>query len=302
MSFPVLVRVEGRSKTSTGVPLDLYRLDWSGFESLPEPYESLVTETHFPLDDKYVKGVVDNAERASSEWVRAGDKLYDTVIRESCMSPVAEYAACWSTLLSDFVDSGSDDFEAMMDKRAIIRHALLYKLWLGQTGRGLVWFHAKMDQLEDTSWRTHSKSVRDFVETMRHVDRKELGLGRKKGAKRAASNPVTSPSAFLFHVTYARHLDGIEEEGLQPGEGQTFTTYAEYARGKLFLTEWPGMNFWFWRYGDWANDKSDDPLGEGLHPRRAEGPQRGPHPRRRPARNGGRPRAGLLDDRRLRAR
>jgi hypothetical protein len=65
---------------------------------------------------------------------------------------------------------------------------------------------------------------------------------------------------YLYHVTYLKDLDSIQESGLRPGRGQTFSGgYAGHASGRVFYTSADGVKFWAQRYGEMADSNTDNP-------------------------------------------
>jgi hypothetical protein len=64
----------------------------------------------------------------------------------------------------------------------------------------------------------------------------------------------------LYHVTYLFVLPAIRDTGLQPGSGQVFGGgFAGHSRGRVFLADWAGVDFWVMRYGELADHHTDTP-------------------------------------------
>lgn len=72
----------------------------------------------------------------------------------------------------------------------------------------------------------------------------------------------------LYHVTYANSLDAIANLGLVPGAGSAMGGGGNvgHSLGKVFLSDYDGVSFWFGRSQEWANHYSDDPHGDGMVP------------------------------------
>jgi len=70
----------------------------------------------------------------------------------------------------------------------------------------------------------------------------------------------------VYHVTYVKHLASIAQKGLTPRSSANFSGYAAHSRGKVFLCEKNGVNFWMSRLWDQAESNSDDPIEDGLLP------------------------------------
>lgn len=79
---------------------------------------------------------------------------------------------------------------------------------------------------------------------------------------------MSDETIFLFHVTYYGRLETIEEDGLVPGRARAIggKAYDAHARSRVFLTEGPGIPFWFRRAIDHANHASDAVLDDVLVP------------------------------------
>lgn len=73
---------------------------------------------------------------------------------------------------------------------------------------------------------------------------------------------------YLYHVTMAARLPGIAEHGLRPGMARSIGTssYDGHRKGGIFFTEWDGVAFWANRAELFAENESDDPLGDELVP------------------------------------
>lgn len=73
---------------------------------------------------------------------------------------------------------------------------------------------------------------------------------------------------YLYHVTFYNLLDAIEGEGLRPGSGRGIgsAVYDTHREGAIFLTDAGGVHFWASRAEDFAQDRSEDLLSDGLVP------------------------------------
>lgn len=60
---------------------------------------------------------------------------------------------------------------------------------------------------------------------------------------------------FYYHVTPAGNAKSVQAAGVVPGRGQVITNYADYSRGKSFVTDRGGVSFWMEKVGahDFAN-------------------------------------------------
>jgi hypothetical protein len=72
----------------------------------------------------------------------------------------------------------------------------------------------------------------------------------------------------LYHVTYMANLGDIAADGLVPGRRSAIGSMAldHHRAGRIFLTEFDGVPYWFSRAEDFAVDMSDDPADDELVP------------------------------------
>jgi hypothetical protein len=72
----------------------------------------------------------------------------------------------------------------------------------------------------------------------------------------------------LYHVTLFNRLESVARGGLQPGSRSTIGRggYAGHSKGRLFLTEFAGVDFWYSRTKDHAESQSDNLKAGGMAP------------------------------------
>ena len=71
----------------------------------------------------------------------------------------------------------------------------------------------------------------------------------------------------LYHVTYAANLPGIAKRGLEPsGRSNYGGGYDGHSKGRIFLTEEDGIDYWYQRMINLAEHNSDNPLEDLLVP------------------------------------
>jgi len=153
----------------------LYALDWTGFDerrkgkfekwrniyikdpdtynklqyiqALPDPYENIFSNLIFALDYKYLNEIHRHTELAYTEWGRS--RGFDTMIRDICLDPVATHIWVAFRLLCDCIYDEHIRYWSRNDWIGrCSRHALCYKFWRGQTGGGLVYGKANMQNLD----------------------------------------------------------------------------------------------------------------------------------------------------------
>ena len=90
--------------------------------------------------------IVRNAKRGLEEWgIYRG---FDTNVREMCLNPAQELIFVAFYLLCDCLYDPETNYFYRKEDSYFAHNAMVYKFWDGQTGRGLLWFNAKMDEME----------------------------------------------------------------------------------------------------------------------------------------------------------
>lgn len=180
LEFPRLVitnynvdpKVKGRAPVEE---LALYKLDWEGFEKLPEPYEQQVQNLKFAISTQYKTEIFHSKTQAVAGW----DRYYpfDTSIREMCLGPAIAFTKVAINLIWDCVYNEENRVYASNDNWWL-RNAMMYKLWLHQTGRGCVARNANIPNLEDLlSWHKQREKISEntedlekFIKTIRNLE------------------------------------------------------------------------------------------------------------------------------------
>lgn len=128
--------------------LSEYKLDWTGFEKLPDPYEDQIQNLHFAMTTPYVMEAKRNAQTAKAEWSMC--RPFDTVIREACLKPAIAHVDTYFMLIWDCVFN--DDYQdySLSYEQSYLRNAMVYKMWLGQTGLWCAHGNAQICSLEAT--------------------------------------------------------------------------------------------------------------------------------------------------------
>jgi len=72
----------------------------------------------------------------------------------------------------------------------------------------------------------------------------------------------------LYHVTFDGSLDSIGQGGLDPSVVGVWddSSYGAHSRGRVFLTDEDGIQFWYNRFEEQSNARSDDPREDGAVP------------------------------------
>ena len=182
LRFPNLVFEDETTWTGSMLPLKsntkrIYRLDWGNFDSisiknhkkwvesrcefnpdsdpsdypyqhpLPSVYEKCVREARFAINQAYMKEIRYNAEQAVEVWGR--QRGFDTCVREFCLGPAISHVKVAFYLLDDCLCAEGETCFARDDRCVFLYHAMLYRFWFDQTGRGLLKRNADFQQLRD---------------------------------------------------------------------------------------------------------------------------------------------------------
>ena len=205
LDFPKLVYVKdvnfkSRSETDESKSSQLYRLDWTSFDrkqkekfekwrdenwkdhgmeyvpSLPENYDKWMDGLRFAINHSYKNEIYRNTRRSLEEW--GIKRSFDTVIREMCLKPAEMHVEVAFKLIADCMYDEDTNYFYRGSARAILSHALLYRFWFHQTGRGLVKVKAEWDKLEwkrnDLNGDAEKMEVELFMADIeRHGERRE---------------------------------------------------------------------------------------------------------------------------------
>ena len=183
-------------------PVHLYKLDWESFEQskkdkfwewvkkyhprnerlawvepLPEKYMEVLDDLVFCLRKDYLSEIRYCTQMAFMEWSK--QRHFDTSIREMCLEPAQAYVRVAFKLICDCPFDEERHYYKEHDWiRRIAVHAMLYRFWHGQTGRGLLWRNAEMEQLNPENWPTVWKSmdpeVIKFYQDMKSHDEDQI--------------------------------------------------------------------------------------------------------------------------------
>lgn len=120
--------------------------DISYVEDLPEKWDKKIKDLLFAIDGGYMAEIKRNSLQGVLEWNL--ERPFDTAIREQCLITAKAHIETAFMLLSDSIyDKETNYFSRGVESR-LIRSAMLYKFWAHQTGRGLIWKNAKIDDIK----------------------------------------------------------------------------------------------------------------------------------------------------------
>jgi len=153
--FPKLIYLDQRTVNNGGPLLgdhskeiNVYQLDWSGFNHLPTMYNNEVNSLLFGIDANYLAEIERNQNRAIEEWNYARD--FDTCIRDMCLGPAIAHVQVVFKLIWDCTYYLQEDHSKWW-----LSNAMIYRMWMGQTGGGCVSRNAKIDELRETADRLY---------------------------------------------------------------------------------------------------------------------------------------------------
>lgn len=147
----------------------IYRLDWADFDgqlrkkherwnethwpkkdfpyksTLPPEYDLLLRDVHFAVNQSYSEEIHRNCRRALVEWNTY--RGFDTCVREMCLEPGQSHIWVAFKLLTDCLYDSDAKYFHRGPEKWFLANAMVYKFWGHQTGSGLLWRNAKLDEL-----------------------------------------------------------------------------------------------------------------------------------------------------------
>jgi len=175
LQFPHLIFVKEYDKSESGRYRAIYKLDWTHIENrfrqsyekrvqqrlsqevvdpiptfknaLPDKYMEMTDNLRFLLDTRYKKEINRASRLSMEEWSNAGG--FDTMVNDWCVVPATKFVWLAFKLLSDCpFDPNTNKFDRRHE-RNIASNIMLYRFWFHQTGRGLIWYRAEINKLND---------------------------------------------------------------------------------------------------------------------------------------------------------
>lgn len=75
-------------------------------------------------------------------------------------------------------------------------------------------------------------------------------------------------SEWAYHITYARNLPAIAQDGLDPKAqtGLSAPGYLGHSKNKTFFTDYEGIAHWYWEAEQGAENQSDDVYSDAMVP------------------------------------
>jgi hypothetical protein len=170
-----------KSKDSgSGRPINTYRLDWTKQEEvikkehedwkakyhptkdlpfigqLPEEWDTWIKSLVFAIDEGYLREIRYWSQFALNSWNRSNFASADTVVREICLEPAIGMIRVAFFLIGDCTYDPENKWYSRTDKNFLVEHVMSYKFWAYQTGRGLLWKRARLNDLE---WCTEQSTT-----------------------------------------------------------------------------------------------------------------------------------------------
>lgn len=162
------VNFEKGNRTGARKNTSIFSLDWSKKEvqmqernrsnvdkfrglpyiDLPEKWDNYLKTKLFVIPVNYLNEIRHQSLQALMEWNRS-PLSFDTMIREICISPAKSHITAAFKLIKDCgYDSDTKYYSRNTLDIDLLDHIMIYKFWSGQTGRGLLWRNAELDNLE----------------------------------------------------------------------------------------------------------------------------------------------------------
>ncbi len=194
-----LVRKESK-KESSGRPINIYKLDWTKQEEiikkkhedwnkqcwpnknipfvgqLPEEWDKWLKDLVFAINYDYLREIQHLTQLALSEWNRP--RLFDTMVRELCLSPSISMIRCAFFLIGDCVYDEKNKWYASFGKTSLAEYIMIYKFWSYQTGRGLLWYNARLDKLEERMDKLEER-IKNRKASIGNIDLQFIKYGKK---------------------------------------------------------------------------------------------------------------------------
>lgn len=189
-----------------------YKLNWTGFHALPEPYEQQVQDLVFELNgrqaDSYIEEIQRVRNNAIYEWGLQRGR-FDTSIREMCLEPAITFTQVYFKLLWDCVAD-----KTLWRSQLWLRYALIYKMWLGQTGGGCVFRNAGLHELKRVSKRSDDTISNEQYEILMGLTnfRREMTKFQENGFSglKRKSYWISAPEGAYIPETYVSPFTGKE--------------------------------------------------------------------------------------------
>ena len=134
---------------------------------LPEKWENWLSGIKYAIPSTYYKEISNQSHLAIEEWNR--EYPFDTVIREMCLQSAIAHVAVAFKLVADCAYDPATNYYSRGDDKIILKYALMYRFWIGQTGGGLLKTHSEFDHLNwlltcDNIWHDRMLPARHVIE------------------------------------------------------------------------------------------------------------------------------------------
>jgi len=120
-------------------------LDIPFIDDLPEPYNQWMRKMQYAIPAKYLYEIRRCVQMAKVEYNIY--RPFDTAIRDMCLDPGIKFVYVAFRLVADCAYDPKTGYFYRGEDKAFLTNALLFKFWMNQTGRGMIWQHAEMGKL-----------------------------------------------------------------------------------------------------------------------------------------------------------
>lgn len=134
-------------------------LDIPFIDDLSEPYNQWMKKMQYALPVKYLHEIRRCAQMANVEYNIF--RPFDTSISDMCLDPGIKFVYVAFRLVADCAYDPKTEYFYRGEDKAFLTNALLFKFWINQTGRGMVWQYAEMDKLSNRIEQMTNSSLKE---------------------------------------------------------------------------------------------------------------------------------------------
>jgi hypothetical protein len=133
----------------------------SFIEDLPQKWDDYVRTRVYAIPAHYLDKIREESWKGLTEWNNSHINSFDTMIKEICLIPALAHIKVVFKLLADCVfdgsisnwENGNRYYSRSLEDNYLLSHLLIYKFWSHQTGRGLLYFNADIEKIEQQKER-----------------------------------------------------------------------------------------------------------------------------------------------------
>ncbi len=181
LHFPKLVRVGEGKLIHTNIsaadvdPIPLYKLDWEDHEKHvtsniypSQKYEEYIKSRVYALNSNYRKAIHYHSRQALDEWI--GPWSFDTSVGDVCRGPAEEHVYVAFFLIADCNYDQETHWYSREPLKYLLSNMMIWSFWRNQTGNGLPFFFAKLDEKEKFLSRDDAEKKYGFERYQATID------------------------------------------------------------------------------------------------------------------------------------